>query len=192
MSISSHLECLPNELFDDIFDYLTVNDIIRCFNRLNQRFTRLLAEHSFHIDMSHLSKEQFDRVCRLVPFEQIHSLKLSQKSTINIVARLSFHSMVHLRTLILSHINSSQIRVLFQSDTFTTIQQLTTLKIQSSNVDALDRERLFILKKIFGNMPLLRVCQVPLIDVNDFDDLNVLSTIEQFTVDYCTIIGLGK
>ncbi len=41
-------------------------------------------------------------------------------------------------------------------------------------------------------MPKLRLCQIPLIDVNDFDDLIPTFTLEQLIIDYCTMICLGK
>jgi hypothetical protein len=41
-------------------------------------------------------------------------------------------------------------------------------------------------------MPKLRLCQIPLIDVNDLDDVIPTFTLEQLVIDYCTMICLGK
>ena len=193
MSRQSALECLANELIHEIFDYLSTVDIIYSFHPLNQRFSRLISQRSFQIDLTHLSKQQFEHAQRTLPLNQISALKISQQWTINMLSRLSFRSMTHLRVLIFSHVGYGELRSLFQSRDFSTILgQLNTLKIQSSFVNGLDRERLLVLRKIFSQMPKLRICQVPLIDVNDLEDLKPTFTLEQVRIDYCTMLCLGK
>ena len=101
--------------------------------------------------------------------------------------------MINLQILTLTYINYGEIRCLFEWKTsFQTVQQLHTLKIQTTNVNGVDRERIFILKKIFSQMPKLRVCQIPLIDIHDLDELIPTLTLEQLILDYCTVICLGK
>jgi hypothetical protein len=190
--MKNHLELLANELIHEIFDYLSSIDMIKCFNQLNQRFSLLISQRLLKVDLSHLSKLQFENFNLILPFNQIISLKICNKWTINILSRFSFYSMNNLRILILSHINSNDLRDLFGSKTFPYIQRLHTFKIQSTNFNGLDRERIFVLKKLFSQMPRLRVCQIPLIDVNDLDDLRPSVTIERLIIDYCTMICLGK
>lgn len=193
MSRKSDLECLANELIHEVCDYLSACDTIHSFHLLNQRFTRLIAQRSFQIDLTHLSKKEFEHAHQTLPVHQISALKISQKWTINMLSRLSFRSMSHLRVLILSHVNYTDLRSLFHARDFSAILgQLHTLKIQSSFVNGLDRERLLVLRKIFSQMPRLRICQVPLIDVNDLEDLKPTLTLEQVQIDYCTMLCLGK
>jgi hypothetical protein len=189
----NHFELLANELIHEIFDYLSSIDIIKSFNQLNKRFSLLISQRLLKIDLSHVSKTQYENFMNILPFNQIHSWKISNKWTINIFSRISFKSMNNLRILILAHINYNELRHLFESkNIFLILQQLNTLKIQSTNFNGLDRERIFVLKKIFLHMPKLRLCQIPLIDVNDFDDLIPTLTLEQLIIDYCTMICLGK
>jgi len=191
--MKNHFELLANELLHEIFDYLSSIDLIKCFSKLNERFSLLISQRLLKIDLSHLSKTQYEYLINILPFNQINSLKISNKWTLNIFSRISFNLMNNLQILILSHINSNEIRYLFNSENiFRIFQQLNTLKIQSTNLNGLDRERIFVLKKIFSQMPKLRLCQIPLIDVNDLDDLMPTFTLEQLIIDYCTMICLGK
>lgn len=186
-------ESLANELIHEICDYLTPAELIRAFQRLNRRFSRLISQRFFQLDLSHSTRNEVDFLQRTVPFAQLVTLKFSGKYAVNICSRVLFSSMNHLRTLIVSHVNYRELRTLFDSKHFPALEQLTTLKIQSSAVNGLDCERLAVLKKIFTQMRQLRVCQIPLIDTNDFDDLApASSSLEEFTVDFCTIVALGK
>lgn len=189
----NHFELLANELIHEIFDYLSSVDLINSFNKLNKRFSLLISQRPLKCDFSHLSKSQYENLIKILPFNQINALKISNKWTINILSRISFNLMINLQILILNHVNFNEIRNLFQSkDIFRIFQQLNILKIQSTNLNGLDQERIFVLKKIFCHMPKLRLCQIPLIDVNDLDDLIPTFTLEQLIIDYCTMVCLGK
>ena len=191
--MNNHLEILANELLHEIFDYLSPQDLIKCFYSLNKRFTRLISQRLLKCDFSHLSIIEYENLIKILPLNQIHSLKISNKWTLNILSRISFNSMINLRVLTLSYISSNELGYLFQSKDFLRIsQQLNTFKIQSTNINGLDRERIFVLRKIFSEMPKLRVCQIPLIDVNDLDDLIPNWTLVHLTIDYCTTMCLGK
>jgi hypothetical protein len=191
--MNNHFEVLANELLHEIFDYLSPNDLIQGFNQLNKRFSHLISQRLFKCDFSHLSKIQYENLIEILPFNQIHSLKISNKWTLNILPRIPFYLMNNLQILILSFINYTEIGCLFQSkDFFRIYQQLNTFKIQSTNINGLDRERIFVLQKIFSPMSKLRVCQIPFIDINDFDDLIPNWSLEQLMIDYCTMICLGK
>jgi hypothetical protein len=191
--MNNHLEFLANELLHETFDYLLLFDLIKSFQNLNKRFNYLISQRLLKIDLSHLTKSQYEDFISLIPSHQINSLKISNKWTINIFSRISFNSMYNLRVLILSNVNYNELKCLFElKNLFGIFQQLNVFKIQSTNLNGLDRERIFVLKKIFSQMPKLRLCQIPLIDVNDFDDLIPTFTLEQLIIDYCTMICLGK
>lgn len=189
----TRFESLSNELVHEICDYLSAYDSIKTFASLNSRFSLLIRQRQFQADFSHLSRQQYDELVRTVPLAQLSAAKVSNKWTVNVFGRLAFQAMKQLRTLTLAHINYHELRRLFESaDSFLIMQQLNTLKIQSSNFNGLDRERLFVLKKIFTQMPRLRSCQIPLVDVNDLDDLAASTSLERLVLDYCTMVCLGK
>ena len=190
--IKNRFELLANELLHEIFDYLPTVDILQVFNQLNSRFSRLLSQRILKIDLSHLSKGQFESVQKRLRWNRIHSLKVSQQWTVNVLSRVPFHAMSHLRTLILSHVTFNDLRSLFDSRHFAALQQLNTLKILSTQFSGLDAERIFVLKKVFCQMPELRRCQIPFIDANDFDDLAPMHSLEELVLDHCTLVCLGK
>ena len=190
--IKNRFELLANELLHEIFDYLPTVDILQVFNQLNSRFSRLLAQRMLKIDLSHLSKGQYEHVHKRLRWNRIHSLKVSQQWTVNVLSRVPFHAMSHLRTLILSHVPFNDLRALFESRHFAAIQRVNTLKILSTQVGGLDAERIFVLEKLFCQMPELRRCHLPFIDANDFDDLAPTSSFEELTLDHCTLVCLGK
>ena len=75
------LEFLANELFLDVFEYLSSVELVRCFHSLNSRFNNLLLIHfqKHRLDFRESSKKDFDIVCQLnVPLliDQIYSLGL--------------------------------------------------------------------------------------------------------------------
>ena len=186
-------ETLANELIHEICDYLSPTEILFAFQHLNRRFSRLISQRFFQLDLSDSGRNEVDFLLRTVPLAQLVALKFSGKYAVNICSRVPFSSMSHLQTLIVSHVNYRELRTLFDSKHFSVLEQLTTLKIQSSAVNSLDCERLAVLKKIFTQMRKLRVCQIPLIDANDFEDLAPASnTLEELTIDYCTSVALGK
>ncbi len=186
----NNFECLANELLHEIFDYFSLIDLIKSFNQLNKRFSRLLSQRFVKCDLSHLSKNQYENLIKILPLNQINYLKISNKWTLNIFSRIPFNTMTNLQTLILSHINYNEIHYLFESKNF--FRQLNTFKIQSINLNGLDQERIRVLKKIFSQMPKLRLCQIPFLDVNDLDELIPTLTLEQLIIDYCTMSCLGK
>ncbi|CAF3151535.1 unnamed protein product [Rotaria socialis] len=191
--MKGHFELLANELIHEVFDYLSSFDLIKSFSKLNKRFSHLISQRIVKIDLSHLSKSQYENLTHIIPLNQIYFLKISNKWTINILSRILFNLMNNLQVLILYHINYNDIRNLFASKSvFLVFQQLNTLKIQSTNFNGLDGQRIFVLRKIFSQMPKLRVCQIPLMDINDFDDLTPTSTLQQLILDYCTMICLDR
>lgn len=186
-------EHLANELIHEILDYFHPIDLIRSFQQLNKRFTYLLSQRLFHIDLSNLSKPQYDNILQNFPLHQINALKISNRTTISSFQRIPFGTMNNLRSLILSNINYNDLKYLFQLSSFSNIfKKLNIFKLQSTRIDGLDSERIFVLKKVFSHMPSLRFCQIPYIDVNDFDDLMPALSLEEFIIDYSTMVCLGK
>ena len=68
----------PNELFYEIFEYLTSYDILYAFSGLNQRIDSLLQNYSkYRFNFQSCTKSQFDFVCKSITCEQIQSLILA-------------------------------------------------------------------------------------------------------------------
>jgi len=112
-----YLEFLSNELFLDIFEYLSAVHLLRAFYDLNIRLNNLLylhfKIHSFNFQSS--SKYNFDLIChQYLPFitDRIYSLRLSDDDdTPNQIDLffsygLSFQQFSHLQSLSINRIYS--------------------------------------------------------------------------------------
>ncbi|CAF1384626.1 unnamed protein product [Adineta steineri] len=71
------LERLPNELFVEIFGYLTGVDATYAFSQLNYRFQQLLLTYVNTFDFQSVSKLKFDYVTKHHDIQQWQSLRLS-------------------------------------------------------------------------------------------------------------------
>lgn len=89
----NNLECLPNEIFIEIFQYFNIKELFQAFNNLNYRFNRLIQSlnnlvFKFYDDTSREKHEFLPYVDTLVIyssyhvdfklFENIHHLNLIQ------------------------------------------------------------------------------------------------------------------
>src|SRR5205085_8080945 len=74
---STLLECLPNELFLEIFNYLSNVDIVYAFSQLNNRFQYLILNYCKTFDFKSISKAKFKLVIREHNTQQWRSLRLS-------------------------------------------------------------------------------------------------------------------
>lgn len=74
---STSFECLPNELFVEIFGYLNGVDTIYGFSQLNIRFQDLLNSYVRMLDFQCVSKAKFTYVLQVFNLAQCRSLRLS-------------------------------------------------------------------------------------------------------------------
>ena len=74
---STLLEYLPNELFIEIFSYLSDVDTVCAFSRLNQRFHYLILNYCYNFNFTSVSKVRFDYVIRQHDIHRWRSLCLS-------------------------------------------------------------------------------------------------------------------
>ncbi|CAF1362131.1 unnamed protein product [Didymodactylos carnosus] len=87
--VASHItsyECLPNELNLEIFEYLSLFNILHSFTNLNQRYSSLVYSYQQHIDLtSPISCEQFNnflqKILPAIDAYQIQTVKLSNRYT---------------------------------------------------------------------------------------------------------------
>lgn len=81
-----NLESMPDEILLEIFDYIPGYDIIYSFYNLNQRFNSIIHGIRLYLDLSYVQQKTFLYICHnILPnfSEQIHSIKLSNKQTID-------------------------------------------------------------------------------------------------------------
>ncbi len=107
------IEYLPNELFLEVFNYLTDVDAVCAFSRLNTRFQSLTLDYCYTLDFQSVSKAKFDYVIRQHDIHRWRSLRLSDDDKtpgqVTHFCRLfSFAKHIsQLQTLSLIHIKSS-------------------------------------------------------------------------------------
>ena len=75
------IEDLPNELFRQIFSYLTGIDAVFAFSLLNTRFQCLLKEYCQGFDFKSINKIKFDIIFNQYDKQWWKSLKLSNEDT---------------------------------------------------------------------------------------------------------------
>ncbi len=74
---STLLERLPNELFIEIFGYLSGVNVVYAFSQLNHRFQCLILNYCHTFDFKSVSKAKFELVLRQHDTQQWQSLRLS-------------------------------------------------------------------------------------------------------------------
>ena len=77
---------MPDEIFLEIFDFISGSDLIYSFYNLNQRFNSIIHGIRLHLDLSSVQQKTFLYIShQILPnfFRQIHSIKLSNKQTID-------------------------------------------------------------------------------------------------------------
>lgn len=82
------LELLPDEIFLDIFDYLSGCEFIYSFYNLNRRFNSIIHGILLHLNLSYVQQKTFVYICDyILPnfARQISSIKLSNKQTIDAI-----------------------------------------------------------------------------------------------------------
>ncbi len=131
------LESLANELFLDLFEFVTTIDLLRAFRGLNNRFDTLLFTHfrGYHLDFESMSKHDFDEMCQEY-FESIAgrtiSLRLSnddatpQQIEHFFSYGITLDKMTHLRALSVCYIRSVELakRMAFEWQSLTNLIQL--------------------------------------------------------------------
>ena len=113
------MEIFPNELFVEIFQYLSTVDLLHAFLDLNDRFNRLIYLYFQNRPFSFQSihKQHFDRIChqhQSIFSTNISSLHLSNDEETSelcelfLISGLSLNRFSHLQSLKLSYIDCFQ------------------------------------------------------------------------------------
>jgi hypothetical protein len=73
------VEILPTEILFEIFDYLTIFDILKAFINLNKRLNDIIASYPIQLDFQRITRSKFDFICRYIQPKQVISLYLSDE-----------------------------------------------------------------------------------------------------------------
>jgi hypothetical protein len=171
-------ENLPNDIFSQIFQYLSPSDVLQSFLLLNKRFSNLIRhEHLWHIHIgdSKMSLMMFiehsEKILKIIG-NRIISLCLNLMNKIGgwsiISSSLHYHQTLFLRRLHLIDIKPHEFDKLL-SNHF--IRQLHTLLVDvtpSNPFHSLQLEGSYLVK-VCSRMPLLTICRLP----SDYDNQNI-------------------
>jgi hypothetical protein len=135
-----NLESLANELFFDVFDYLSVIHRLRAFFGLNVRINNLVLKYfrSHGIDFRSMSKDDFDIICQeYLPSisDPICALHLSDDGATPhqllcfLSHKISFHQFTHLRSLTLHYKSSKSVENRILSELCHLSSDLTDLNV---------------------------------------------------------------
>lgn len=171
-------EKLPNELLDDVFEYLSSVDLFRAFNGLNHRFDELLIEYfQVHpsIDFRLISKEDLNLIRqRYLPsmVDQITSLCLSDGDTNPheidfFLSRLfPLYRFVNLESMTFHHIYSIDKTIRILND-LQRISHLNTLNFHQCYFEYDMKKFLGLINQIW-TLSNLKYCSLDLIDTRGF------------------------
>lgn len=77
MSRVSMFDAVPNELFHEVFQYLTADEMLYAFKGLHKRMDTLLDKYNkYDLDFRSYSKFKFDSFCQSISPDQVRSLSL--------------------------------------------------------------------------------------------------------------------
>ena len=181
------LEDLSTELLYEIFEYFDDYQVYQIFFQLNSRFSSFVLHWilPIHIDLSSMSRTAFNlyRRERILPsISRIRSLRLSNPFVLGRDV-LPLSSAIHLRTLILENIDSTDL-----SDCLTQFDALVNLhSLTLTTLNSFDHHKLNIYERIF-RLPRLKSCRLSFGDRSDGGTPSLttdqFSPIEHFTVKH--------
>ncbi len=167
--LKMNLESFSNEILLDLFEYLTITQLLRVFYGLNCRFNNLLFKHlqTHDLDFRSVSKDDFDTICRQFlssNVDKIFSLSLSddndtpEQTACFLAHGFNLLQFTHLRSLALYDITSVK-TIKGLMFTWPHLPNLTTLRIkQSSCLDETINALTFV--NSIWNIPKLVHCHL--------------------------------
>ncbi|CAF1024618.1 unnamed protein product [Adineta steineri] len=172
-------ELLPNEIFIEIFEYLSTYDIFYSFNRLNNHFNQIIGSIPLHLKFTNIQKPLFDKFCQLLlsnpEFKnQIYTLELSNKETPDqiktFISFFSFHDFHYLHSLTLIQISDN----LFQHIKFI-LPQLHSFHLIDSN-------DIYLTNSLISHLQILTIPTL-----SSIDKLSSSSSITNLTISGCSL-----
>lgn len=77
--MKSTFEYLPVEIFYEVFDFLSVYDILRSFTKLTKRIDDIVGSYPLELDFKEISRTKFDFICRRIQPKQVITINLSDE-----------------------------------------------------------------------------------------------------------------
>ncbi|CAF1551864.1 unnamed protein product [Adineta steineri] len=96
---------LTNEIYYEIFDYLTYNDIIKSFSNLNNRLKQIIGNYPHNINLE---------IDENIP-KFIRSLKITLNSQLDLFNSLKTNQFLSLRSIAISNLRYNEIKSCNQS-----------------------------------------------------------------------------
>jgi len=135
-------EHLPNELFLEIFDYLTLFDIYTIFYRLNSRLNQMIIFSCIRGFIIHSTKENnlyLEHILPDIPPWQINTLKLWHNSSYEQLLNKFPVNLYHVHTLVLKRLKNLSFHQCNQLlKHFKCLETLTMIDFHTAKVDWLD------------------------------------------------------
>jgi hypothetical protein len=177
----SFLEVLPTEIVFEIFDYLTIFDILYAFINLNKRINDMIASYPIELDFQRITRLKFDLICRYIQPEQVISLYLSDELMPNQIKLLNkyFPDFQH------QFIYLKKVHFINTSDILSNLPIcLSSLSIKTYlKTDNTDRHIMQILNQQARHLTYLKVDGSYVFRSIDTS----FPSLTHLTIDYCTI-----
>ncbi|CAF0822044.1 unnamed protein product [Adineta ricciae] len=203
--MTTTFEHLSDEIIISIIEYLTLEEFTSIFGTLNERFSCIIYNHPWTQHRLTIRKMNKDALQAKLTF--IEEMKLvSRISSIDICPYSIFRSIEDfcqiqsmknfrmLRALSLTHITLGEVEAIFTPECLTNLDKLTRVRlIFSLGIEQNDycRRMEQILARILTH-PSLRYFTLNIARSPDFSELNSLSSLEYFEIDYCRFQSLYK
>jgi len=171
-------ELIPNEILIEIFEYLSIYDILNSFNQLNKHFNEILRRIPLHLKFANIQKCLFDKFCQLLLSNpeiknQIYSLKLSNKETPGqiktFLSLFSLDDFPYLHSLTLIHIHDN------------ILQNLTLILPQLHSFHLIDSNDIDLTNSLTSNLQVLSIPTLSSINSGS------LSSITNLTISGCSL-----
>ncbi|CAF1304528.1 unnamed protein product [Rotaria sordida] len=172
-------ELLPNEIFIEIFEFLSIFDIFYSFNQLNNYFNQLIRTIPLHVNFKNIQKSIFDRFCKFLLSNsdvknQIYSLVLSNKDTSDqiktFLSLFSLNEFLHLHSLTLIQVEENILQKL---------KLIIPLIPQLHSFHLFDSNDIYLTDPLTSNLEIL--------SIPTLSSINKFSSITNLTISACSL-----
>ncbi|CAF1308816.1 unnamed protein product [Rotaria sordida] len=172
-------ELLPNEIFIEIFEFLSIFDIFYSFNQLNNYFNQLIRTIPLHVNFKNIQKSIFDRFCKFLLSNsdvknQIYTLVLSNKDTSDqiktFLSLFSLNEFLHLHSLTLIQVEENILQKL---------KLIIPLIPQLHSFHLFDSNDIYLTDPLTSNLEIL--------SIPTLSSINKFSSITNLTISACSL-----
>ncbi|CAF1260329.1 unnamed protein product [Rotaria sp. Silwood1] len=172
-------ELLPNEIFIEISEFLSIFDIFYSFNQLNNHFNQLIRTIPLHVNFTNIQKSIFDRFCKFLLSNpdvknQIYSLILTNKDTSDqiktFLSLFSLNEFLHLHSLTLIQVEENILQKL---------KLIIPLIPQLHSFHLFDSNDIHLTDSLTSNLEIL--------SIPTLSSINKFSSITNLTISACSL-----